>query len=112
RLEATTRAGEMPARGGRQPPDPGPHQGAAALRSPAFTLQGRRVCWSPDGTHLATVCKDGTAKVWDARDGRLLLNLHGHRSAVTAVSWSPEGNRLATAGADGTGLVWDVARQR
>jgi dipeptidyl aminopeptidase/acylaminoacyl peptidase len=70
------------------------------------------VCWSPDGTRLATVSEDGTAKVRDARDGRQLLQLNGHRSAVTAVAWSPDSKRLATASADGTAIVWDLARER
>ena len=43
------------------------------------------MCWSPDGTRLATGFEDGTARVWDARDGHPLLQLNGHRIAVTAV---------------------------
>jgi dipeptidyl aminopeptidase/acylaminoacyl peptidase len=76
-----------------------------------LTIQGRHVCWPPDGTRLAAVNEDGTTKVWDALDGRQLLNLKGqHGSAVRAVSWSPDGRRLVTASADGTAIVWDVAR--
>jgi dipeptidyl aminopeptidase/acylaminoacyl peptidase len=111
-FDGTAKVWKMPPSGGRQPPDGLQDQGADAPRSPALTLQGRRVCWSPDGTWLATVCQDGTAKVWDAQDGRPLLKLNRHRSAVTAASWSPDSKRLATASADGTAIVWDVARKR
>jgi Tol biopolymer transport system component len=90
--------------------------GGRAMRagrgSPDLVIQGRRVCWSPDGARLATVSENGVAKVWDARDGRPLLNLKGHRSAVSAISWSPDSQRLATASADGNAILWDVARER
>jgi len=81
-------------------------------RREMLTIQGRRLCWSPDGARLATVCADGAAKIWDTRDGRQLHILDGHRSVVTAVSWSPDGKRLATAGADGTIILWDTTHGR
>src|SRR5262249_57049753 len=80
--------------------------------SQALTLEGRGVSWSPDGTRMATVGEDGTARVWDTRDGRQLFKPGGHHSAVMAVSWSPDSKRLATASADGTAIVWDLARER
>ena len=67
------------------------------------------VSWSPDGARLATGSGDGTAKVWDAADGRELLTLKGHTGWVRSVSWSPDGQRLATGSADGTAKVWDAA---
>jgi Tol biopolymer transport system component len=111
-FDGTAKVWKMPASGGGQPPDGLQDQGADAPRSPALTLQGRCVCWSPDGTRLASVCEDGNAKVWDARDGRPLFKLNRHRSAVTAVSWSPDSKRLATGSADGTAIVWDMTRER
>ncbi len=44
-----------------------------------FDLQGHaravhRVAFTPDGTHIVTRSYDGTAKVWDARTGKELLN--------------------------------------
>jgi WD40 repeat protein len=78
------------------------------------TLIGHRsellsVSWSPDGTRLATGSYDGTAKVWDAAGGRVLLTLRGHRGLVYCVSWSPDGMRLATGSQDNTAKVWDAA---
>ena len=48
-----------------------------------LTLKGHTglvyaVCWSPDGTRLATGSYDGTAKVWDAAGGPERLTLKGH----------------------------------
>ena len=70
------------------------------------------VSWSPDGTRLATGSEDGTAKVWDAADGRERLTLRGHVGRVYSVSWSPDGTRLATGSEDGTAKVWDAAGGR
>jgi WD40 repeat protein len=78
------------------------------------TLIGHRsevssVSWSTDGARLATGSADGTAKVWDAAGGRVLLTLKGHTGPVRSVSWSADGARLATGSADGTAKVWDAA---
>jgi eukaryotic-like serine/threonine-protein kinase len=82
-----------------------------------YTLVGHRadvrsISWSPDGRRLATASWDGTAKVWDAADGREILTLAGNTGQVNAVCWSPDGRRLATASWDGTAKVWDAANGR
>ena len=56
-------------------------------RGGLFTLYGHTgavtsVSFSPDGTRIVTGSDDGTAKVWDARTGTLLLELKGTRAAV------------------------------
>src|SRR5947207_5146493 len=58
---------------------------------------------------LATASSDGTARVWDARTGQMLLTLVGHTSAVNTVAFSPDGSQLATTSSDGTARVWDAA---
>jgi WD40 repeat protein len=70
------------------------------------------VCWSPDGTRLATASWDRTAKVWEAVSGKELLTLSGHTNAVHSVSWSPDGKRVATESFDGTTKIWDANNGR
>src|SRR5262249_42529906 len=53
------------------------------------TFMGHRsdvnsVCWSPDGTRLATGSTDGTVKVWDAVGDREPITLHAHRREVVS----------------------------
>ena len=70
----------------------------------------RRVCFSPDGIRLATASQDGTARVWDGRNGDPITAPMAHTPDrwVSDVEFSPDGTRLATAGHDGTARVWDA----
>jgi WD40 repeat protein len=78
-----------------------------------FTLYGHTrpvqcVCFSPDGTRLATGSTDNTARLWDARTGSPLLELRGHLQPVLGVCFSPDGTRLATGSWDSTARLWDA----
>jgi WD40 repeat protein len=112
---------------------------ASAPRS-IFTLDpGKAVAFSPDGSRLAATfnvpndafdrwvrskgsikdvgpLNDAIVKVWDAKDGRLLHRLNGHRNLVHSVVFSPDGRWVASAagnhsrGDDACELiVWDAA---
>jgi len=67
------------------------------------------VAFNPQGTMLLSAGADGTARLWDVRDGELLLKLDAHPSSVvTDVAFSPNSNDMITSGFDGTAIVWDV----
>lgn len=57
------------------------------------------VAFSPDGQMLASVSSDGTAKIWDWRNGDLLKTLD-FPDQVGSVSFSPDGQALAVGGLD------------
>jgi WD40 repeat protein len=59
------------------------------------------------GKRLATIGRNNTARVWDARTGKLQCELK-HTSPVVRVALSPDGSRVATNCPDGTGKVWDA----
>jgi WD40 repeat protein len=86
-----------------------------------FTITGhkgpvRSAAYSPDGEHLASASDDGTAKIWDAKSGKLLRTIADRDSsisAVSAVAFSPDGKRLAGAiQEDATLRIWDRATGR
>jgi WD40 repeat protein len=76
----------------------------------------RSVTYSPDGQRLASGSDDGTAKLWDARSGKLLRTIAGRDSSITAISavaFSPDGRRLAGAfPEDATVRIWDTTTGR
>jgi hypothetical protein len=67
------------------------------------------VVFSPDGALVATVGRDGTARVWDVAAGAMVRVLTASQGPLYGVAFSPDGTLVATAGADGTARVWDVA---
>jgi WD40 repeat protein len=65
--------------------------------------------FSPDGGRVVIASPDGTARVWDAADGRPLAELRGHAGPVYTAAFSPDGGRVVTASADRTARVWGAA---
>ncbi len=81
--------------------------------SDLLTLKGHPnavlASFSPDGSRIVTGSYDGTAKVWDAKSGAVVLTLKGHTPAqVHSASFSPDGSRIVTGSDDNTAKVWDA----
>ena len=68
--------------------------------------------FSPDGQRIVAGSQEGTAKVWDAANGKELLTLKGHKSVIVSVAFSPDGQRIVTGSSDATAKVWDTATGR
>ncbi len=67
------------------------------------------VAYSPDGSHLATTCEDGSVKIWDAATGQELLSFS--IPAPGDIKFSADGKRLAIASGNNAGL-WDASTGR
>nr|MBC8260200.1 hypothetical protein [Planctomycetia bacterium] len=65
------------------------------------------VCWSPDGTRLASAAGDKTVRIWNVKTGQEEQCLKGHANWVSSVNWSPDGTRLASASYDHTVRIWN-----
>jgi eukaryotic-like serine/threonine-protein kinase len=70
-------------------------------------IAGLSAAFSPDGTRVVTA-SDNTAKIWDARSGRLVVTLEGHTSSVLTASYSADGSRIVTSSNDRTARVWSA----
>jgi WD40 repeat protein/predicted Ser/Thr protein kinase len=65
--------------------------------------------FSPNGARLASTSDDGTARLWDASNGRPIgppLH-HPGNIKVLCAAFRPDGARLVTTSADGTVCQWD-----
>jgi tetratricopeptide (TPR) repeat protein len=92
-----------------------------AARRVIRRLRGQRndcvaVCFSQDGSRLASACYDGTARIWDAATWQELHILENPDTAsdrgnrrVCDVAFSPDGRLLAMASAEGNVVIWDAA---
>jgi WD40 repeat protein len=66
------------------------------------------VHFNADGSKIVTASKDGTARIWNARTGKLDQLFAQHTGAIATAELSSDGRRLVTASADETAKVWDV----
>ena len=83
--------------------------GAAAVW-PGHTAPPR-VAFSPDGRRLLSWSADGSSRLWDRAEGRMLRQLDRNDKgvAVTTGRFSADGSQVATVSADGTVRIWKAA---
>ena len=67
-----------------------------------------RVSFSPDGSRILAVLKDGSAWLWDARTGAKVLHLKEDVNVIHRASFSHDGLRIVTGGQHNTARVWDA----
>lgn len=77
----------------------------------------KAICFSPDGTSIASGGIDAEVHVWDVETGALITKFEGHQqtlssanASVNCVAFSPDGRTLASAGYDST--VVDMGNSR
>jgi WD40 repeat protein len=83
--------------------------GRAIARLPDAGI--RSFAFSSDGRLLASGSYDRTARIWDARTGKL-LHVLPHTGYVLAERFSSDGRSLVTSSLDGAAYLWDVASGR
>ncbi|GAB1522319.1 hypothetical protein RhiTH_005433 [Rhizoctonia solani] len=65
------------------------------------------VCFSPDGTLMASAGRGRVIRIRSTQTGALSINpLQGHHAAIGCVRFSPDGQRLASSSQDMTVRMW------
>jgi WD40 repeat protein len=66
------------------------------------------VCFSHDGTRLASSGADTTAIIYSVEDFEVLHILNGHAAGIGSVFWSPDDKKIVTCSQDYTATLWDT----
>ncbi|KAF3762790.1 WD40 repeat-like protein [Cryphonectria parasitica EP155] len=70
--------------------------------------QVNHVCFSPDGSAIASCGFDNHTKLWSGRDGKFVNTLRGHVAHVYQCAFSADSRLLVTCSKDNTLKVWNV----
>ncbi|CAD8193189.1 unnamed protein product [Paramecium octaurelia] len=68
------------------------------------------VCFSPDGTTLASGSYDKSIRLWDVKTGQQKAKLDGHSSCVNSIHFSSDCSTLASGGYDQSIRLWDIKK--
>jgi WD40 repeat protein len=79
----------------------------------------RGVCFSPDGSKLASCSDDLSVKIWNLNTGECASTLNGwvvggvqlgggHSERVNGVCFSPDGSKLASCSDDWSVKIWNL----
>ncbi|KAL8129097.1 hypothetical protein V2J09_018252 [Rumex salicifolius] len=79
-------------------------------------LRNHMATISPDGRFIAAAAFTADVKVWEivySKDGSVkevlkVMQLKGHKSAVTWLCFSPDSEQMITASKDGTMKIWNI----
>ncbi len=80
--------------------------GSLRLHAPSETIS---IALSPNGQLLAAGAADGTVRLWNSRNGKLVRTLRGHHEEVLSVAFSPDGKELLSGSRDGDARIWNLS---
>jgi WD40 repeat protein/transcriptional regulator with XRE-family HTH domain len=75
---------------------------------PPFDSAAVDVTFAPDGHQIAAATSAGLVRIYDSRDGSLLLEFTAGTAGLQQIAFSPDGKRLAISSHDGA-AIWDAS---
>ncbi|CAD8213446.1 unnamed protein product [Paramecium octaurelia] len=66
------------------------------------------ICFSPNGTTLASGSGDNSVRLWDVKTGQQKAKLDGHTHYVYSICFSPDGSKIVSGSEDRSIRLWDV----
>jgi len=66
------------------------------------------LAFSPDNRILSTGSLDGTLRLWDIVENRLLMESEGHFDSIQRLVFTTDGSYLVSGSLDGTVLLWGI----
>jgi WD40 repeat protein len=72
------------------------------------SLEINTIAVSPDSRLIATANKEGTIMLFDAKTGRKLTTLSGHKGWVLSLAFSPDGKYLYSGAEDKIVKIWQL----
>ncbi|MBY0228657.1 MAG: WD40 repeat domain-containing protein [Gemmataceae bacterium] len=82
------------------------------LKGHAGKIGSNALCYSPDGTLLASGGEDGAVRVWDLATGEEAFSYKLAKRLVTGVGFLAGGKALASASWDGTLRLYDAEKRK
>jgi chromatin assembly factor 1 subunit B len=70
------------------------------------------LCWSPDGSRIASAGIDSTIRIYDTRENKCLFVLAQHQHFVQGVAWDPLGKFLCSQSSDRALHVYNADTQK
>jgi serine/threonine protein kinase len=68
------------------------------------------IAFSPDSQQVVSAGEDGTVKIWQTTQGKLIKTLQSHEGTAKAVAFSPNGRTVVSSATDKTIKIWDIAK--
>lgn len=72
----------------------------------------RALAFDSSGEKLATGSNDGSIRIWEISDGRLIRTLVGHPNGVTALAFNQGNDQLVSAGDDAVIRLWNLVAEQ
>ncbi|CAM9834538.1 unnamed protein product [Chrysoparadoxa australica] len=84
------------------------HTGTALNHYTGHTnsMYGVESCFSNDDACVMSGSEDGSIRIWDLVDAKVIRKLQGHSKTVCSIAYNPKQSMLISSSYDGTALVW------